>query len=198
MSDDSIRERILAETDGRGAEVVLDFVGAQGTVDLATQIVAAEGAIRFVGLAVAASSTAPPRTTRRSRGESTCNGPTAAPDAIWSTSSRWHSVDAISIHTVHYALGRLPAGLRRPRGRPRRWTGRLAADGPLTADDTATQEIPCTFPSQLPTSSNGAPVYQAPTSTEFRDEQSPHRDRQAPEVQAARTVLTGPRDRRIN
>lgn len=49
-SDASAAERILAETGGRGADVVLDFVGAQPTVDLATAVIAPGGAIRFVGL----------------------------------------------------------------------------------------------------------------------------------------------------
>lgn len=50
LSDSTAAERILTETAGRGAHVVLDFVGTQATVDLATSIVAPGGAIRFVGL----------------------------------------------------------------------------------------------------------------------------------------------------
>ncbi|GAA4401403.1 alcohol dehydrogenase catalytic domain-containing protein [Tsukamurella soli] len=42
--------RILAETDGYGADVVLDFVGVQPTIDLAAATVAPEGAVRLVGL----------------------------------------------------------------------------------------------------------------------------------------------------
>lgn len=42
--------RILAETKGRGADVVFDFVGVQPTVDLALSVVRGGGAIRFVGL----------------------------------------------------------------------------------------------------------------------------------------------------
>lgn len=49
-SDDGTADRILDLTDGHGAEVVLDFVGAQPTVELAARSVAAGGAIRFVGL----------------------------------------------------------------------------------------------------------------------------------------------------
>lgn len=49
-SDDSAAERILAETRGLGADVVLDFVGVQPTVDLALAVVRGGGAIRFVGL----------------------------------------------------------------------------------------------------------------------------------------------------
>lgn len=44
-------DRILAETDGRGADVVLDFVAVQPTVDIALRSIAQGGAIRFVGLA---------------------------------------------------------------------------------------------------------------------------------------------------
>jgi propanol-preferring alcohol dehydrogenase len=104
VSDDSMRDRIMAETDDRGAEVVLDFVGAQGTVDLATQIVAAEGAIRFVGLARGSFvySTAPDDATlpwgvnvQRSYG-----GTRRDLVDVVSLAQR----GAISIHTVHYAL----------------------------------------------------------------------------------------------
>lgn len=42
--------RILEETRGVGADVVLDFVGVQPTVDLALAVVRNGGAIRFVGL----------------------------------------------------------------------------------------------------------------------------------------------------
>lgn len=48
--DSAATARILAETGGRGADVVLDFVGSQPTVDLAISVVAPGGAIRFVGL----------------------------------------------------------------------------------------------------------------------------------------------------
>jgi propanol-preferring alcohol dehydrogenase len=50
-SDDAAAERILEETDGYGADVVIDFVGAQPTVDLATKVIGPEGLIRLVGLA---------------------------------------------------------------------------------------------------------------------------------------------------
>lgn len=49
-SDANAAERILNETGGLGADVVLDFVGVQPTVDLATAVVRGGGAIRFVGL----------------------------------------------------------------------------------------------------------------------------------------------------
>ncbi|WP_028933781.1 NAD(P)-dependent alcohol dehydrogenase [Pseudonocardia spinosispora] len=49
-SDSSAAQRILDDTGGYGVDVVLDFVGAQPTVDLATAVVAPEGLIRFVGL----------------------------------------------------------------------------------------------------------------------------------------------------
>jgi propanol-preferring alcohol dehydrogenase len=41
---------VLHLTDGYGADVVYDFVGAQSTVDLATAVVAPSGAVRIVGL----------------------------------------------------------------------------------------------------------------------------------------------------
>lgn len=49
-SDASAAERIIAETDGRGADVVLDYVAVQPTVDLSLAVIAQGGAIRFVGL----------------------------------------------------------------------------------------------------------------------------------------------------
>lgn len=49
-SDAGTAARILAETAGYGADVVLDFVGVQQTVDLAVDCVAPEGLIRLVGL----------------------------------------------------------------------------------------------------------------------------------------------------
>lgn len=49
-SDANAAARILEETRGVGADVVLDFVGVQPTVDLALAVVRNGGAIRFVGL----------------------------------------------------------------------------------------------------------------------------------------------------
>lgn len=49
-SDGEAAARILEETDGVGADAVLDFVGVQPTVDLAIAVVRGGGAIRFVGL----------------------------------------------------------------------------------------------------------------------------------------------------
>ncbi|KXO96120.1 alcohol dehydrogenase catalytic domain-containing protein [Tsukamurella pseudospumae] len=49
-SNEHAVERILTETDGVDADVVLDLVGVQPTVDLARRVVAAEGAIRLIGL----------------------------------------------------------------------------------------------------------------------------------------------------
>ncbi|WP_369795295.1 alcohol dehydrogenase catalytic domain-containing protein, partial [Leucobacter sp. G161] len=49
-SDGDAAARILAETHGRGADVVFDFVGVQPTVELAVAVVRGGGAIRFVGL----------------------------------------------------------------------------------------------------------------------------------------------------
>ena len=49
-SDAEAAGRILAETEQYGADAVFDFVGVQPTVDLATRIIAPEGAIRFAGL----------------------------------------------------------------------------------------------------------------------------------------------------
>ncbi|NMO04379.1 NAD(P)-dependent alcohol dehydrogenase [Gordonia sp. TBRC 11910] len=42
--------RILAETGGYGADVIIDFVGVQATVDLAAASIAPEGKVRLVGL----------------------------------------------------------------------------------------------------------------------------------------------------
>lgn len=49
-SDADAPTQILELTDGYGVDAVFDFVGVQPTVDLATGVVAPEGAIRFVGL----------------------------------------------------------------------------------------------------------------------------------------------------
>ena len=49
-SDAAAAQRILDETGQYGADAVFDFVGVQPTVDLATKVVAPEGAIRFAGL----------------------------------------------------------------------------------------------------------------------------------------------------
>ena len=49
-SDANAAARILQETEGKGADAVLDFVGVQPTVDLALAVVRNGGAIRFVGL----------------------------------------------------------------------------------------------------------------------------------------------------
>lgn len=50
VSDESAAEKIREMTGGIGADVVLDFVGVQPTVDIATQVIRNGGAIRFVGL----------------------------------------------------------------------------------------------------------------------------------------------------
>lgn len=50
LSDADAASRIMEETGGRGADVVLDFVGVQPTVNLALSVIAVGGAIRFVGL----------------------------------------------------------------------------------------------------------------------------------------------------
>ncbi|MFB2582329.1 NAD(P)-dependent alcohol dehydrogenase [Herbiconiux sp. P15] len=49
-SDDKAAASILELTAGYGADAVFDFVGVQPTVSLATQIIAPDGALRFVGL----------------------------------------------------------------------------------------------------------------------------------------------------
>lgn len=49
-SDAGTAGRVLDETAGYGADVVLDFAGVQPTVDLAVDCIAPEGLIRFVGL----------------------------------------------------------------------------------------------------------------------------------------------------
>jgi propanol-preferring alcohol dehydrogenase len=50
LSDGDAAARILKETDGYGADVVLDFVGVQPTINLAAATVCPEGAVRLVGL----------------------------------------------------------------------------------------------------------------------------------------------------
>ncbi|PWC06067.1 NAD(P)-dependent alcohol dehydrogenase [Mycetocola zhujimingii] len=50
LSDSDTAAKVLALTDGYGADAVFDFVGVQPTVDLATKIIAPDGALRFVGL----------------------------------------------------------------------------------------------------------------------------------------------------
>ena len=49
-SDAEAAQKILDLTSGYGADAVFDFVGVQPTVDLATAVIAPEGALRFVGL----------------------------------------------------------------------------------------------------------------------------------------------------
>jgi propanol-preferring alcohol dehydrogenase len=49
-TDADTAQRILDETSGYGADAVFDFVGVQPTVDLATQVIAPDGALRLVGL----------------------------------------------------------------------------------------------------------------------------------------------------
>lgn len=50
LSDANAAARILELTDGYGADAVFDFVGVQPTVSLATEVIAPDGALRFVGL----------------------------------------------------------------------------------------------------------------------------------------------------
>lgn len=49
-SDSRAAQRILELTGGKGVDVVLDFVGAQLTIDTAVAIIRSGGAIRFIGL----------------------------------------------------------------------------------------------------------------------------------------------------
>ena len=49
-SDADAAEKILELTGGYGADAVFDFVGVQPTVELATKVIAPDGALRFVGL----------------------------------------------------------------------------------------------------------------------------------------------------
>ena len=49
-SDANTPQSILDLTDGYGADAVFDFAGFQSTVDLATSVIAPDGALRFVGL----------------------------------------------------------------------------------------------------------------------------------------------------
>jgi propanol-preferring alcohol dehydrogenase len=49
-SDAEAAQKVLDETGAYGADAVFDFVGVQPTVELATKIVAPEGALRFAGL----------------------------------------------------------------------------------------------------------------------------------------------------
>lgn len=48
---DTAAHAILEMTDGYGADAVFDFVGADTTVDLSTQVIAPDGALRFIGVA---------------------------------------------------------------------------------------------------------------------------------------------------
>lgn len=50
LSDSKAADTILEMTDGYGADAVFDFAGVQPTVDLATQVISPDGALRFVGL----------------------------------------------------------------------------------------------------------------------------------------------------
>lgn len=49
LSDERAPSRIRDLTDGYGVDVVLDFVGTQATLDLATRTIAPDGALRIVG-----------------------------------------------------------------------------------------------------------------------------------------------------
>lgn len=49
-SDGEAAGKIMELTDGKGADVVLDFVGVQPTVNLALSVISVGGAVRFVGL----------------------------------------------------------------------------------------------------------------------------------------------------
>lgn len=51
LSDDDAVRQIYSATDGRGAEVVLDFVGAEQTIALGAQVVRTGGHLTVVGLA---------------------------------------------------------------------------------------------------------------------------------------------------
>jgi propanol-preferring alcohol dehydrogenase len=50
LADAQAADAILQMTDGYGADAVFDFVGVQPSVTLATQVIAPDGALRFVGL----------------------------------------------------------------------------------------------------------------------------------------------------
>jgi propanol-preferring alcohol dehydrogenase len=50
VSDDKAAAAVLEMTGGYGADAVFDFAGVQPTVTLATQVIAPDGALRFVGL----------------------------------------------------------------------------------------------------------------------------------------------------
>ena len=50
VADERATKTILDLTDGYGADAVFDFVGVQPTVTLATEVIAPDGALRFVGL----------------------------------------------------------------------------------------------------------------------------------------------------
>jgi propanol-preferring alcohol dehydrogenase len=50
VSDERAADAILEMTNGYGADAVFDFAGVQPTVTLATQVIAPDGALRFVGL----------------------------------------------------------------------------------------------------------------------------------------------------
>jgi propanol-preferring alcohol dehydrogenase len=50
LSDADTAASMLRLTEGYGVDAVFDFVGVQPTVDLATSIIAPDGALRFVGL----------------------------------------------------------------------------------------------------------------------------------------------------
>ncbi|OBF29734.1 NAD(P)-dependent alcohol dehydrogenase [Mycobacterium sp. ACS4331] len=51
LSGQTAARQILDLTGGYGADAVFDFVGSQSSVDLATGVVAPDGALRFVGIA---------------------------------------------------------------------------------------------------------------------------------------------------
>ncbi|HLS48728.1 MAG TPA: alcohol dehydrogenase catalytic domain-containing protein [Actinomycetaceae bacterium] len=50
LSDENTAARVLEDTGGRGADVILDFIGVQPTVDTSLDCIAQGGAIRIAGL----------------------------------------------------------------------------------------------------------------------------------------------------
>lgn len=86
--------RILDATGGHGAELVLDFVGADATLALDGRVVARTARSACPGWAVACSSSRPRSSPASFRSGRRWRAPTAAPSVISSSSSSWPAPDA--------------------------------------------------------------------------------------------------------
>ncbi|RDI54459.1 NAD(P)-dependent alcohol dehydrogenase [Nocardia mexicana] len=109
LSDDQAPQRIRALTDGRGAEVVLDFVGAPPTTSIAGAAAAIEADITVVGLGGGAVSV----------GFGTLPYETAVTSPYWGTRAELIEVleiaraGGVEVHTETYTIDEAPLAYER-------------------------------------------------------------------------------------